>query len=58
MTQAQSKSYGGVKKKLMGAVCMLLVASIMMVSSTYAWFTLSTAPEITGISTIRRSFQR
>lgn len=51
MTQAQSKSYGGVKKKLMGAVCMLLVASIMMVSSTYAWFTLSTAPEITGIST-------
>lgn len=51
MTQAQSKSYGGVKKKLMGAVCMLLVASIMVVSSTYAWFTLSTAPEITGIST-------
>lgn len=51
MTQAQSKSYGGVKKKLMGAICMLLVASIMVVSSTYAWFTLSTAPEITGIST-------
>lgn len=51
MTQAQSKSYGGVKKKLMGAVCMLLVASIMVVSSTYAWFTLSTAPEITGITT-------
>lgn len=51
MTQAQNKSYGGVKKKLMGAVCMLLVASIMVVSSTYAWFTLSTAPEITGIST-------
>jgi len=51
MTQAQNKSYGGVKKKLMGAICMLLVASIMVVSSTYAWFTLSTAPEITGIST-------
>lgn len=51
MTQAQSKSYDGVKKKLMGAICMLLVASIMVVSSTYAWFTLSTAPEITGIST-------
>lgn len=51
MTQAQSKSYGDVKKKLMGAICMLLVASIMVVSSTYAWFTLSTAPEITGIST-------
>lgn len=51
MTQAQSKSYSGVKKKLMGAVSMLLVASIMMVSATYAWFTLSTAPEITGITT-------
>lgn len=51
MTKAQSKSYNGVKKKLMGAVCMLLVASIMVVSSTYAWFTLSTAPEITGITT-------
>ena len=35
MTQAQSKSYGGVKKKLMGAICMLLVASIMVVSSTH-----------------------
>ena len=51
MTQAQSKSYGGVKKKLMGAICMLLVASIMVVSSTYAWFTLSTAPEVKNIST-------
>ena len=51
MTQSQANSYGGVRKKLMGAVAMLLVASIMVVSSTYAWFTLSTAPEITGIST-------
>lgn len=45
------KSFGNMKKKLMGAVCMLLVASIMMISATYAWFTLSTAPEITGITT-------
>ncbi len=45
------KSFGDMKKKLMGAVCMLLVASIMMISATYAWFTLSTAPEITGITT-------
>ncbi len=51
MTKSQANSYGGVRKKLMGAVAMLLVASIMVVSSTYAWFTLSTAPEITGIST-------
>lgn len=51
MTKSQANSYSGVRKKLMGAVAMLLVASIMVVSSTYAWFTLSTAPEITGIST-------
>lgn len=41
----------GIKGKLISAVCMLLVAVIMVVSSTYAWFTLSTAPEVTGIST-------
>ncbi|MBQ6878151.1 MAG: hypothetical protein IJO22_07125 [Oscillospiraceae bacterium] len=35
----------------MAAIAMLLVSSIMMVSSTYAWFTLSTAPEVTGIQT-------
>lgn len=40
-----------IKSKLVAAVCMLLVSCIMMVSSTYAWFTLSTAPEVTGIST-------
>ena len=41
----------GIRNKLMAATSMLLVASIMMVSSTYAWFTLSTAPEVTGITT-------
>lgn len=40
-----------IKSKLVAAVCMLLVSCIMMVSSTYAWFTLSTAPEVKGIST-------
>ncbi|MBR7098424.1 MAG: hypothetical protein IKC59_03330, partial [Clostridia bacterium] len=30
---------------------MLLVASFMVVSSSYAWFTLSTAPEVKGIQT-------
>lgn len=39
------------KKKLMAATSMLLVACIMLISATYAWFTLSTAPEITGITT-------
>ena len=31
----------GIRNKLTAAVAMLLVSSIMMVSSTYAWFTLS-----------------
>ena len=37
--------------KLMAATSMLLVACIMLISASYAWFTLSTAPEITGITT-------
>lgn len=41
----------GIRNKLMASVSMLLVAGIMMVSSTYAWFTLSTAPEVKGITT-------
>lgn len=41
----------GIKGKLVSACCMLLVAVIMVVSSTYAWFTLSTAPEVKGITT-------
>lgn len=44
-------SYLSIKSKLMAAVAMLLVASFMVVSSSYAWFTLSTAPEVTGIHT-------
>lgn len=45
------KSYVSIRSKLLAAVAMLLVASFMVVSSTYAWFTLSTAPEVTGIQT-------
>lgn len=40
-----------IKKKLSAAILMLLVSCIMVVTSTYAWFTLSTAPEVTGIQT-------
>ena len=40
-----------IRKKFAAALCMLLIAAIMMVGSTYAWFTLSTAPEVTGITT-------
>ncbi|MBQ3192130.1 MAG: hypothetical protein IJO21_06075 [Oscillospiraceae bacterium] len=51
MNKKQSKRRRDIKSKLMAAICMLLVSSIMMVSTTYAWFTLSTAPEVTGINT-------
>ena len=51
MNAKQSKRQRDIKSKLMAAICMLLVSSIMMVSTTYAWFTLSTAPEVTGITT-------
>lgn len=50
MKKTESTNYA-IKSKLLAAVVMLLVATIMVVSSTYAWFTLSTAPEVTGIST-------
>lgn len=40
-----------IRKKFAAAICMLLIATIMMVSSSYAWFTLSTAPEVKGITT-------
>ena len=51
MNTKQRKRQRDIKTKLMAAICMLLVSSIMMVSTTYAWFTLSTAPEVTGINT-------
>ena len=51
MNKKQAKRRRDIKTKLMAAICMLLVSSIMMVSTTYAWFTLSTAPEVTGINT-------
>ena len=49
-----NKKTGGIstlKSKLVAAIAMLLVGAFMVVSSSYAWFTLSTAPEVTGIYT-------
>ena len=52
MTQTNWKaSYGHVRKRFMAAIAMLLISAIMLVSSTYAWFVLSTAPEVKGMST-------
>lgn len=47
----KTETYASIRKKLYSALAMLLVSSIIMVSSTYAWFVLSTAPEVTGIQT-------
>ena len=51
MNKQQKQQMFSIRKKLLAAVAMLLVACIMTVSSTYAWFTLSTAPEVKGIAT-------
>ena len=47
----QTKGAPALRKKLFSAAAMLLVASIMLVSTSYAWLVLSTAPEVTGINT-------
>ena len=39
------------KRKLLATFAMLLVATIMMTTTSYAWLVLSVAPEVTGIST-------
>lgn len=49
--ERQQKSLKSVRQKLSAAVVMLLISAILMVTTTYAWFTLSTAPEVTGITT-------
>ena len=51
MNKKTARRQRDLKSKLLAAVAMLLVSSMMMVTSTYAWFTLSTAPEVTGITT-------
>ena len=40
-----------IRRRLTAAISMLLISTIMMVTTTYAWFTLSTAPEVRGINT-------
>lgn len=39
------------KRKLVSAFAMLLVSALLMTSTTYAWLVLSTAPEVSGITT-------
>ena len=37
------------KRRLSAAICLLLVSFVMLVTTTYAWYTISTAPEAKGI---------
>lgn len=39
------------KTKLMASVAMLMVATVMLSSASFAWFTISTAPEVRGVNT-------
>ena len=39
-------SFSSLRAKLMSTVAMLLVASTLLVTSSYAWFVMSTAPEV------------
>ena len=47
LTASKSKTV----RKISVTLCMLIIASIMVVGSTYAWIVLSTAPEVTEITT-------
>lgn len=39
-----------VGKRLYAAVCLMLVASLLLTTTSFAWLSLSQAPEVTGIS--------
>ncbi len=45
------KDYFHIKRKLLSTFTMFLIAAILMASTSYAWFVLSVAPEVSGIST-------
>ena len=50
-TENKQERPQGLKRKLMSALAMLLVSTILLSTTSYAWFVLSTAPEVTGIET-------
>ena len=53
MKKAQTKSEmpRTGRQKLFAAASMLVIAAILLTGATFAWLTLSLAPEVTGIST-------
>lgn len=48
---ATKENRRNLRQRLMAALAMLLVAIILAIGTTYAWLTLSVAPEVSGIAT-------
>lgn len=48
---ATKENRRNLRQRLMAALAMLLVAIILAIGTTYAWLTLSVAPEVAGITT-------
>lgn len=47
----EEKSLKHLKSRLMSAMSMLLVAALLLSTVSYAWLTMSVAPEVTGVTT-------
>ena len=46
-----SEKRRNLRKKLRAALCMLLVSTTLLATTSYAWLILSTAPEVKGMQT-------
>lgn len=49
--RAYKAALPGLKERLAAVALLLVVSTVMMISATFAWITLSRAPEVTGINT-------
>lgn len=49
--QRKATTPQALKRKLVSALSMLLISAVLMTGTTYAWLVLSTAPEVSGITT-------
>lgn len=51
MTRGKENKMKYLKQKLMAAVAMLAVSTVMLTSASYAWFTISVTPEVKTVTT-------
>ena len=49
--RAYKAALPGLKERLAAVALLMVVSTVMMISATFAWITLSRAPEVTGINT-------